>query len=138
MRRRGFVLIVTFIFVLTLAAIAMATVSLVSSNTRFTGSQLDGAKALYLAQAGIESVLRTVRDGRTPQSVPPAITLGDGTVEYLSVGFPTPATLSIDLLGNIPANVSSGKEIKAHVVAVYSDTGNGKFTTCASWKENYE
>ncbi len=138
MSRRGFVLIMTFIFMLALAAIAMVTLSLVSSNTRFTGSQLDGTKALYLAQAGIESVLRSVRDGHTPPSLPPAITLGDGTVEYLSVGFPAPNTLNIDLLGKIPVDSSSGKEIKAHVVAVYSDTGNGKFTTCASWKENYE
>ena len=139
MRRRGFVLIVTFIFMLALASIAMVTVSLVSSNTRFTGSQLDGAKAVYLAQAGIESVLRSVRDGHTPPSVPSPITLGDGTIEYLSVGFPAPNALSIDLLGKIPADsLSSGREIKAHVVAVYSDAGTGKFATCSSWKESYE
>ncbi|MDD4879596.1 MAG: hypothetical protein PHR22_03985 [Candidatus Omnitrophica bacterium] len=138
MRRRGFVLIVTFIFVLALAAMAMVTVSLVSTNTKFTGSQLDGAKALYLAQAGVENVLRSVRDGHTPPSVPAPITLGDGTVEYLSVGFPTPNNLAIDLLGKVPAGPSSGKEIKAHVVAVYSDSGNGKFTACSSWEESYE
>lgn len=136
MRKRGFVLIVTFIFVLALAAIAMVTLSLVSSNTRFTGSQLDDAKALYLAQAGIENVLRSVRDGQ-PLSVPKPIPLGGGTVEYVSVTGDS-STLTIDVRGKIPADSSSGKEIKAHVVAVYSDAGAGKFVTCASWKENYE
>lgn len=138
MRRRGFALIVTFVFMTALAVMTMAIVYMVSSDTRAAGFQLDDTKALYLAQAGVDNILSDVRAGRPVAAFPAPILLGDGTVEYVSVARVSD-TLTIDVRGKIPLDYpTSGKEIKAHLVAVYTDDGSGKFLTCSSWKEGYE
>ncbi len=137
MSRRGFVLIMTFIFMLALAAIAMATVSLISSNTRFTGSQLDGTKALYLAEAGIENKLRYVRDGQPLLALLPTMSLGDGTIENTLNDHPNQDTLKLRI--NMLGSVGSGTALtKARVIATFTDDGNGKFLTCTLWQESYE
>ncbi|MFA5339350.1 MAG: pilus assembly PilX N-terminal domain-containing protein [Candidatus Omnitrophota bacterium] len=138
MRGRGFALIITFVFMTALAVMTMAIVSMVSSNTRSAGFQLDDAKALYLAQAGVDNILSDVRAGRPVAAVPAPIPLGDGTVEYVAVTRVSD-TLTIDVRGKMPLDLpATGKEIKARLVAVYTDDGSGKFLACSSWKESYE
>ena len=137
MRRRGFALIVTFVLMTALAVMTMAIVFMVSSNTRSAGFQLDDAKALYLAQAGVDNILSDIRAGRPVAAVPAPIPLGDGTVEYVAVTRVSD-TLTIDVRGKIPVDLSPGKEIKARLVAVYTDDGSDKFLICSSWKESYE
>ncbi|MFH1779010.1 MAG: helix-hairpin-helix domain-containing protein [Candidatus Omnitrophota bacterium] len=55
-------MILTLIFMLVLAVMAMAMAYFITTETRGIGFQLDDTKALYLAQAGVERALREIRD----------------------------------------------------------------------------
>lgn len=55
-------MILTLIFMLVLAVMAMAMAYFITTETRGIGFQLDDTKAFYLAQAGIERALREIRD----------------------------------------------------------------------------
>ncbi|MBI3315610.1 MAG: hypothetical protein HYZ87_01360, partial [Candidatus Omnitrophica bacterium] len=61
-RPKGFVLLLTFTFVIVLTGLLVALLFLVTYEMRDTAFQTEDAKLLYLAEAGSERALREIRD----------------------------------------------------------------------------
>ena len=60
--RRGFILLLTFIFMTALTLIVGAILFIATYETRDVGVQVDDYKLLNLSEAGVEKALRVIRD----------------------------------------------------------------------------
>jgi DNA uptake protein ComE-like DNA-binding protein len=84
---RGFILLLTFIFMITLTALAGALLYMVTYETRDIGIQAEDAKLLNLAEAGIQRGLRQIRDDvLTTTQTGAAYLRGADTAGSVSVG----------------------------------------------------
>lgn len=62
MAKRGFILLVSFVFMLVLAGLAAGLLFMVTYETRDVGVQVEDYKLLNLAEAGLQRALRVIRD----------------------------------------------------------------------------
>lgn len=62
---RGFILLLTFIFMIVLTALVGSLLFMVTYETRDIGAQMDDSKLLNLAEAGIQRAMREIRDDYT-------------------------------------------------------------------------
>ena len=60
--QRGFLLPLTFMFMLILSAAVGSLIYMASYETRVLGAQMDDTKLLYLSEAGVQRALREIRD----------------------------------------------------------------------------
>lgn len=85
MRRRkgkeGYVLLLTFVFIITMAVIVAAFLSMMSTQIKTTGYEISSAKALWLAEAAIQQVLYELKTDSVFRSAPTTVSgsLGAGT-----------------------------------------------------------
>jgi hypothetical protein len=79
-KAKGFVLLISLILLLSISVITAAFVYLVTIRTRAVASGLDNSKAFWLAEAGIQQVIYTVKTDANYRDAPTTITgnLGDG------------------------------------------------------------
>lgn len=79
--RKGVVLILTFIIMATLTAIVTAFLFMTSVQTKASGFDMTYAKALWLADAGLQQALYTLKNDVSYQNNPTTIngSLGEGT-----------------------------------------------------------
>ena len=59
---RGFILLLTFIFMIVLTALVGSLLFMVTYETRDMGAQIDDSKMLNLAEAGVQRAMREIRD----------------------------------------------------------------------------
>jgi cytoskeletal protein CcmA (bactofilin family) len=78
---KGAVLLLTFVVMVTLCAIAISFLYMISVQTRGSGYDIVSSKALWLAEAGIQQVLYRLKNDANYRNNPTAVngTLGDGT-----------------------------------------------------------
>jgi Tfp pilus assembly protein PilX len=79
---QGFILISTFLFMLTLIVIIATYAAFVSSDARNSSSQVDNAKALYLSESGINKAVWYLENTAPDDST-------DGS--WRTSGYPVPA-----------------------------------------------
>lgn len=89
---RGFVLLLTFAFMTVLIALVVGLALIVMHETRDTGSQVEDAQMIYLAEAGVERAFREIRDDYTT-------TTQTGVAEVR--GADTTGSVSVDNVGQI-------------------------------------
>ena len=79
--KRGFVLVVSVMLLLSISVITAAFISMVTVRTRAAASGLESAKAFWLAEAGIQQVIYRVNTDANYRNAPTNITgsLNDGT-----------------------------------------------------------
>lgn len=86
-REKGMVLILTFIIMAILTAIAVVFLSMISFQTKGTGYDLASHKALWLAEAGLQQAFYTLKNDINYQNNPIAINgnLGEGSYSVMVV-----------------------------------------------------
>ncbi|TBR18233.1 hypothetical protein EPO66_01615, partial [bacterium] len=92
LKKRGFILLLVFIFMVTLTALVGAFLFIVTYESRDLGVQVEDIKLLNLAEAGVQKALRVIRDDVLT-------TTQTGSADLR--GADTTGSVSIDLVANM-------------------------------------